>query len=377
MRNFLSEFILFLVKTLFECISSRNIIYIKLIQWTFKERDYLPKSVNEYLNSFRDSAPFKNSDINWEVFDWVKDVASRNSEEIIINETPINSGTISIVFEGKINGQDVIFKTKRKNIEEKFENVEAFLRRISNICKFFSGYNFESLIEKLNHSLKSQCDFKDEADKINLFHGKAKKYKKLNTIQCLKQYSNSDLLTMTRAEGVNPETLSNDELVNFQKIYFASILFLFFSKGIVHSDIHYGNMLYHEGKLTFIDLGMVLSINPEQTSDFQDIAFAAFGPVLEFPQVLKSKIHCFTDNKEHQKIIIEYINDYVLEDHGSFGENVSEIGKLLGSITSLTIPFKEELSISVILILSVVRLNSEIKDDSIFATEFEKVKSFI
>lgn len=361
---FFDTMLLFVVKRILNFISSQNIIYIKLLQWTFKESSYLPKRVNEYLNSFRDSAPYTSKDINWEDLDELLVQAKDNKDNLRFNRTPINSGTISIVFEGWLNDNPIVLKTKRKNVERSFQNVESSLLRICRIVEWFSGKDYSRIVKQIVESLFSQCDFLREFDNIQLFHEKSKKYGCMDPIRGIKEYSNENIITMTRSPGVNPTTLNADDFSEFQKKYMKSLSFLFFAKCIVHSDVHYGNILYNpkSKKVTFIDLGMIIKLTVKESNVCHEMAKVALTKPEEFVEYMIKNVEICSSSEDDQNRIVEFSRSFNFVKHEELEMQLLEVSRYFTNLLGQPVDFCAILPSVIVMILSIIRISSEIDD---------------
>lgn len=351
-----------IVRFILTYISRRNIIYIKLLQWTFKESKRLPPNVNEYLNSFRDSAPYTENDIDIDLIHDLEKKSIENGDNLVIDMTPINSGTISIVFSGVLNELPIVVKMKRKNVEISFENVRSTLLSLSNVSNFFTGNDYKPIIEKITETLKEQCDFQREFSNIQLFHKCSKKYNLMEPIYAFKKYSNNNLIMMNRSLGINPEKLPEEHFKKFKWCYLKSLFFLFFKKSIIHSDVHYGNMLYNSetGKMTFIDLGSIIIMTPEQSSCFQEMTLVATTDPDNFGEmVIKNANICSSDEVNRTKLI-DFINKYEFKFQDKLEDKLIEISKFMVVMLGQPITFMDIFPSIIIMIVSIVRISADI-----------------
>lgn len=362
------------VKYIFGILCKSNILYIKLVQWIFNDTKYLSNSINEYLNSFKDSAPYSEEDIDWEEIFKLKDLVGE--ENFFIDKTPINSGTIAIVFNGKINNENVIFKVKRRNIEQNFSKLKSSLLFMSKIVNLIYSYNFKNIFVKLSKTLETQCNFINEAKNINLFYKKSCKFSRIDPIKCFENLSSNNLIVMTKSMGIIPTLLNKKDFEKFQIYYLECSLFMFFSKGISHGDAHYGNILYNPktSKITYIDFGIMLYLNVLDTTSYQDLAFCCLETPELFPDIVMEKIDLVCIDKNDQKKVIELCKNSSIVKTECFNDSMLEISKFLSHILSIDVIFKEELSLSIILIISMTRVMLNIKDDSIIKKIFAKLK---
>lgn len=362
MRNLFDNTILSIFRCIISYVSARNILYIKVLQWTFKESIFLPSNVNQYLNSFRDSAPFTENDIDITLIQNLRHIAAENGDELHINMTPINSGTISVVFEGSINESPIVVKMKRKNIEQSFLNVRSTLLSLASMLNFMTGNDYTHIIEKLADSLEEQLDFKREFDNIQLFYKASKRYKLMDPIYAIEKYSSDNLITMSRAPGVNPETLDEEHFLKFKLCYLKSLFFLFFKKSIIHSDIHYGNLLYNSttNKMAFIDLGQIIKMTPDQSSCFQEMTIIATTEPDRFGDMVSMNAHIYTKDGDNKDKLIEFVDGYTFKFNDNLPDKLIEISKFMMNLLGKPIVYIDIFPSIIVMIMSIIRISADI-----------------
>jgi predicted unusual protein kinase regulating ubiquinone biosynthesis (AarF/ABC1/UbiB family) len=373
--DFFDDFSLFVTRLLFEFISSQNIIYIKVLQWFFKENKWLSNKTNIYLNSFKDSAPYTSDDINWDEINKLFEKITNNGDILSFNYKPINSGTISIVFDGLLNNNPIIIKTKRKNVEQLFLNMKESLIKISNYIMFFTGKNYSKIIIKLCDALEKQCDFNQERENIKIFYDNCKSYRTMLPIYSIDKYCNNDIIVMSKCDGKNPTSLNSDNFELFQLTYMKTVTFLFFKKGIFHSDLHYGNIMYNEKnkKLTYIDLGIILVISPEVATSFQEMSYVALNEPSKFVEKLIENSEFVTKTEHDKQKIEKYCYENVFVTYFDLEDQLIEIGKFLNNLLAQPIEFIDIFPNVILMLISIIRISSEIKNKD----EMKKIFSLI
>ena len=101
-------------------LASINILYVKVFQAFALNKHYISDEINQKLMGFTDHAPFTNDDIDYET---LFNIENDYGITIHHNYVPMNSGMISLVFQGTVkeNDKPIIIKIKRKNIDIKLE----------------------------------------------------------------------------------------------------------------------------------------------------------------------------------------------------------------------------------------------------------------
>ena len=112
-------------------LASINILYVKIFQSIALNNSLIDEYTNNQLLKFTDNAPWCSDDIR---YNKLIELESKYNLKIINGyENPINSGMISLVYKAydRSNGQLVIIKMKRNNIDKKLNiaigNLKTFM----------------------------------------------------------------------------------------------------------------------------------------------------------------------------------------------------------------------------------------------------------
>lgn len=280
-------------------IISKNIIYIKIFQW-IDTKNLLPTFITEYINKLNNNAPYINADIDFECLEKLK-------TDIDINLTPINSGTISLVFLGKLkkNNDLVAIKILRLNIKDK---INLAFKRIKYFSYFLYLEYFNDWILNIEKTFLEQIDIQKEKINISLIHSKLKTLKFCETIKLYEDFNFDNCIVMSYIDGKTFYELSKEDIPGFLRSYTQMSIFLTFTKKIMHLDLHVGNILFvkkgENYKIALLDLSMILFLS-ENEKDF----------LYEFYTCLASKninniIKCI---EKHKNSIFENIKEELFE----------------------------------------------------------------
>ena len=127
-----------LYTNLIKKISKLNIIFIKIIQWIVMEHE--DKELTEIVKDMTNNVYYSENDIDYKL---INDIENYNGNNLIINKIPINSGTIALVFYGKLNDHDIVVKIMRNDTKKKLKEVISFLDDIIYIIDNMPFYNIE------------------------------------------------------------------------------------------------------------------------------------------------------------------------------------------------------------------------------------------
>lgn len=252
-------------------ILSKYIIYTKILQWVnFDFLSFLGNDFNKFLRKFTDNAPYVDEDIDYKSIEKLLDIGSKYS--LKIDKTPINSGTISLVFKGEILDKDIrktiAIKILRKGIEDK---IHSCIHNFDNLFKFIKNFpfikdlNLDILLNDIKDNLLEQVDFNKESKFIKLFDKKLNKYKHIKTIKLIEELTFDNVIVMEFIEGRSLFKLNNDDKKVFGTNLISSLFYTQMKKQLFHLDLHPGNILYtNDNKIVFLDLGMAMQLNVDE-----------------------------------------------------------------------------------------------------------------
>jgi len=263
-------------------IANVNILYIKLFQAFALNNQFIDETVNNILVSYTDNVPYTSEDIDYETIRQAMNLYQLSFYENNVNNTyplqkeliPINSGMISLVFKmykktATESNIPVVLKIKRKNIDNKLneslEELQNFIKFIS-IVPLLNKIKLNTIFEKNKDILKQQLNFEIELNNIRQFQ---KLSRNIDYIAIPNLYPEitqkfNNIIVMEFVEGKKLDQIIND---TNNKEYFSKciikILFLSVLSGIIHGDLHSGNILFLDNtkKICLLDFGIVLKVN--------------------------------------------------------------------------------------------------------------------
>ncbi len=262
------------IKNTLNELSKINIFYTKLIQW-ISDNHVNDEEISNYIKVFTNNVEYNHTDIDYKTLLELNLIANNNGDKLAVTDLkPINSGTISLVFKGLLNDKPVVIKLLRKNIESKIKEAINLFIFIGNITHYLNKFkiihnnlNLHKIISQNVNSLLEQTNFKIEIDNLNMFYNS---YKNNNSILIPKVYkyfteNNDKLIVMDYIEGRHINDLDINERDAYCDVYLKSYMLNNFKHGIVHGDLHPGNILFLENNMIgYIDFGIVYKINVDQ-----------------------------------------------------------------------------------------------------------------
>lgn len=263
-------------KLMRETFESLGSTYIKLGQFIASTPSLFPREYVEEFQGCLDQTPSLPFSYVEEVL--ASEFAGRDLTEIFasIEEKPLASASIAQVHAAKlVSGEDVVIKVQKPGVETILYTDLNVLHWATKILeKAVPKVKFASLadiVEEIKTRMVREVDFIEEAKNLEDF----REYLQLTNNQAATaprvyhQYSTRRVLTMQRLYGV-PLTdfeivkqYSKDPsqvLISAMNTWFGSLMMC----NSFHADLHAGNlMLLEDGRVGFIDFGIVGQLNPE------------------------------------------------------------------------------------------------------------------
>lgn len=256
--------------------------FIKIGQILSTRPDLIPDNYIKELSKLQDSAPEEEFDDIEKVF--YKEFNKKISDAFLsFDKKPMASASIAEVYSASLeDGRDVIVKIQRPGIEDKMRLDIYILKKIFSLTKA----KFEDAIidpkEALDEILSStelELDFKNESENLKKFSDFNKDVAFIYCPYLVKDFCSTRVLTMERIDGFKIDNIEklNQEGYDTQDVgkklalsYFKQI----FKDGFFHGDPHPGNLLINNGKICFIDFGIMGNLNSSLKSVLNDMIFA-------------------------------------------------------------------------------------------------------
>jgi predicted unusual protein kinase regulating ubiquinone biosynthesis (AarF/ABC1/UbiB family) len=377
-------------------LSNYNIIFTKIFQWSCNNV-LLTEKINVYLNKYTNKVPYNNNDIDYKSLLTLILYAnkSKNKLEITNIEKPINSGSISLIFNGKLNDKQVVIKILRNNINNTIKDGLDLLIRIGFTLKYIPKLNmlmFDKLIEKNKLNLLNQINFVNEVKNLEYYYENFKTHKYIVTPYVYSEYTdiNSNLIIMDNINGKYLYELLPEELDSYYYIFAKFIIKSIFSKKILHGDLHPGNILFFNeiineniiNKIGIIDMGMVFKLSIIEVNFIYLLFLAIFDEkfmnLIKFIKKDNNKFIIFeTKNELHiinciDELKNKYLNKKIFNDFKNLEQVIEDIYLLLEIINNNNCAFEtniNKLVLAIIPMFNVIRKLGPKIDKNIYMKE--------
>lgn len=321
------------IENLTEKLAAINILYVKIFQAIALNNSLIDDKINNKLLKFTDNAPWNNSDIRLE--ELIELTNDNNIHLIDGYEKPINSGMISLVFRGlkRDNGEKLIIKMKRNNIEQKLneaiENLQMFMYLLSFI-PIINKYQITEVVNKNIDIIRHQTNFILEIDNMTKMKNNCRnlKYVKIPEVYPEITETYPDFIVMEFIDGIKINEIKKEDYENFAKQVLKFGFVTTILHGFTHGDLHGGNLLFikdendekYKYKVGVIDFGIIYELDEEYrnfsfellTKMFEtsprDTAIKLFNSSLLDPPGIFGQIP-----KNHQENIINFTSQIIEE----------------------------------------------------------------
>lgn len=374
--------------------------FIKLGQILASRDDVIPKEYCDELSHLRNQVKPMSYEKVLEILD--REYKGKTNEIFkSIEEVPIGSASIAEVHKAVLNdGSEVVIKIQRENIYDLMAMDVRLLKKIIDLLKidkiFDSVFNFNDIIDEMFETAKEEMNFLIEASHTEEFYEKNKNILYIRSPKVYREYTTSKSLVMEYMDGIrindfitlDEHGYDRDEI---GKKLAANYIKQALDDGYFHADPHTENLKIKDGKIIYLDFGMmgrlskrdrellskcILAILKDDVTEVSHILLA-FGKTrgqVDY-MILKNDIKRVLDKNKSQDIadidIKDFMNDFLAmlsNNHISLPKAVTML--IRGIIVLEGVLRSVSPNINLMQILS-----THIKPDNIF--DEEKAKRFL
>jgi ubiquinone biosynthesis protein len=242
--------------------------FAKLGQILSTRPDLLPPEVSEELAQLQDRvAPLSEH----EVVSVMEQELRVPWEDVFasIDPEPLAAGTIGQVHRATLEGGDrVVVKVQRPNARDEIMRdlglLELFAEKALRRPGLRGAVDIPALVQHLSASLRRELDFREEAANMERMREVLAPYSRLEVPALYADLSTPRLLVMEEVQGIPIREAPQgeerrDAARQLLEAYYRQLL----ADGFFHADPHPGNLMWWDGRIYFLDLGMVGELAPE------------------------------------------------------------------------------------------------------------------
>jgi len=181
----------------------------------------------------------------------------------------IGAGMVAVVFDGTSARGPVVLKVKRRNIARRIEYGLRDARRLLALLHYCPGLRtlgLDTIHGEVHELLLGQLDFVQEAENQVDFKAMMEGNASVVVPTIYSEWCTDDRIVMEKLEGTRHPTHRKEAATAIASAIATSIV-----KGMVHADMHVGNVIFMDDKVGIIDFGLMLHLTPSELHAYTSI----------------------------------------------------------------------------------------------------------
>ncbi len=272
--------------------------FVKIGQILSIRGDLLPEAFVRELSLLRDSVqPMPFAEVNEIITQ--EYAVSLDTVFSVVEEAPIGAASMAQVHKAILTtGEKAVVKVQRAGIDERMQSDMALLRKAAGLIKLSgvagSAVDFRAVLDEMWFVAQQEMDFLAEAQNVETF---AAFHREVAYVACPKVYldcTTRRVLVMEYVEGIpinQKEKLlaAGYDLKELAERLCANYAKQILEDGFFHADPHPGNISIRDGKIVYLDLGMVGRLTPREQQLLKSaVKGVVLGDVQEAKEALLS-----------------------------------------------------------------------------------------
>lgn len=260
--------------------------YIKAGQILSNRPDMLPANYIDELSKLRSNVnpmPYQ------EILDILREQYDKQLFQLFlsIDRNPLGSASIAQVHRAILkDGKEVVIKVQRRNIKEiMVADIRVLKKALSmlHVQKLFKDIvSFDEVLDELLTTTLEEMDFLKEAEHIEEFYQENKEIKYVKVPKVIKNLTTEKVIVMEYIDGFNvtqTEKLIDNgyDLDEIGSKLAENYIYQAIDVGYFHADPHPNNIIITDGKIGYIDFGMMGRLNSRNKELLRQCIIAIFN----------------------------------------------------------------------------------------------------
>jgi len=254
-----------------------NYTYIKILQSISCNSLLFNSSQKEFLLQYTNQVPYNKLNLDNDLLIELEN--NFNGDLKILKDKPINSGIVALVYQAyfwttdlnsnKIENK-IVIKVLKSDVTDLLNSALFdldFFTKFFDYLPVLNNLNINKLVKFNKESIINQLDFTKEMDNINLWTNYANKVDYLVVPKVFEEFTNynRNILALEFIESKPLSEISSDDKYQYCKNLIRTVFIGTFFYGIIHGDLHPGNVLFLENfTIGLIDFGIANKISKEE-----------------------------------------------------------------------------------------------------------------
>lgn len=261
-----------------------------------------------------------------------------------IDDRPLGSASVAQVHKARlVTGELVAVKIQRPHVQEIMAQDISIMRSLAHYAARFMGdeqfVDLTSVVDELWQSFREETDFLVEARSLEEFR---RNNAGCRYVDCPKPYPalcTRHVVVMDYVEGIPIDRTARlvEAGYDLSEIglklvdnYTSQML----DDGFFHADPHPGNLVVHEGKIVYLDLGIMGRLSAHDRSAMRDMVFAvAQGDSAGLADGLLRFSASDTAEVDHAHLLADL--DAIVADYGQADLSELDIGAFMNALITM------------------------------------------
>ncbi len=261
-----------------------------------------------------------------------------------IDDVPLGSASVAQVHRARlVSGDLVAIKVQRPNVQETMAQDIAIIRSIAKHASRIMGpdqfLDLQSVVEELWQSFREETDFLVEARSLDEFN---RNMAHCRYVSCPRPYLSlctQHVVVMDYVEGIPISHTEELKAAGYSLEEIGTKLIDNYTQqmlddGFFHADPHPGNLVIQDGKIVYLDLGIMGRLSSHDRQALRDMVFAVAEN--DIPRLKDGLLRFATTGEkdiDHARLLSDL--DAVVQNYGSADLSELDVSGFLNSIIAL------------------------------------------